>query len=287
MKNRKAFTLVELMLCVAVIATLLAVLAPAYTMTGELSGQSGCISNLSRIGRAFRMYADDYDDTFPTNRNWQPGTNRTVLHTVIAEKVWLSRTAYIDPEIGLVRFEYGVSWVEGLYPYIDWAIAGSGVTGVWRCPVALDSTLPATGSTSPTSERGRAAVTYAMNCFMVENRPSRMKSVNDVMLLREFDRRTNAVLRPLPNTAYGAAPQCPFMDTGPDVRFPVASKPADNHLQYDRHGDGSNILFVDGHAKRFPVSKMLNSEVTNAVDPFGRWTNADGTIVITTVDRRG
>ncbi|MGI5816896.1 MAG: prepilin-type N-terminal cleavage/methylation domain-containing protein [Armatimonadota bacterium] len=60
---RSAFTLVEMIVVVAIILLLSAMLFPVFEAAlGRAEGVS-CISNMRSLGLAARMYADDYDDT--------------------------------------------------------------------------------------------------------------------------------------------------------------------------------------------------------------------------------
>jgi prepilin-type N-terminal cleavage/methylation domain-containing protein len=55
---RAAFTLIEVLVTVAIIALLLAVLVPALSSTREAARAAGCASNLRQIHFACRTYAD-------------------------------------------------------------------------------------------------------------------------------------------------------------------------------------------------------------------------------------
>jgi prepilin-type N-terminal cleavage/methylation domain-containing protein/prepilin-type processing-associated H-X9-DG protein len=61
------FTLVELLVVIAVIAILAAILYPVLAVAREKARQTGCASNLKQIGTAVQMYNQDYDGTYPTN----------------------------------------------------------------------------------------------------------------------------------------------------------------------------------------------------------------------------
>lgn len=61
----QAFTLIELMLTIAIIASLAAMLMPQLRKAKEKSKQSRCISNLKNIGQAVAMYAADFQDSIP------------------------------------------------------------------------------------------------------------------------------------------------------------------------------------------------------------------------------
>ncbi len=63
--GRFAFTLVELLVVIAVISTIAALLLPALARAKARAHSSECASNLKEWGLAYRMYADDNDDYLP------------------------------------------------------------------------------------------------------------------------------------------------------------------------------------------------------------------------------
>ena len=62
---RRAFTLVELLVVVAIIALLLGILLPALGKARDISRLSACGSNLRQLGVATRTYAADFQDRIP------------------------------------------------------------------------------------------------------------------------------------------------------------------------------------------------------------------------------
>ncbi len=66
--SRRGFTLLELLVVMAVIATLAAILFPVFAQSRERARQSVCLNNLKQIGTALYAYLSDWDDTFPLNR---------------------------------------------------------------------------------------------------------------------------------------------------------------------------------------------------------------------------
>ncbi len=61
----KGFTLVELLVVIAVIALLGAILFPVFAQAREKARQTTCLSNMKQLGTAFAFYAQDYDEMHP------------------------------------------------------------------------------------------------------------------------------------------------------------------------------------------------------------------------------
>ncbi len=63
-----AFTLVELLVVIAVISLIAAIVFPAVSRVRESGRRTGCLSNLKQIGLGALMYIQDYDEKFPGGR---------------------------------------------------------------------------------------------------------------------------------------------------------------------------------------------------------------------------
>jgi prepilin-type N-terminal cleavage/methylation domain-containing protein/prepilin-type processing-associated H-X9-DG protein len=107
-----AFTLVELLVVLAVIAILAGLLLPAIARTKESGRSTGCISNLHQIGIALQLYVQD-------NRNRLP---------------WM-----YDWSTNLVSNTNGLSMVQVLFNYV-------GTSNVYRCPSEKQQLFDITGS---------------------------------------------------------------------------------------------------------------------------------------------
>lgn len=66
-RNRAGFTLVELLVVVAIMAILAGLLIPAIIAAQEKGRRVDCMNNLSQFGKAMMMYAIDHDEAFPSN----------------------------------------------------------------------------------------------------------------------------------------------------------------------------------------------------------------------------
>lgn len=252
MKGRKGFTLIELLVVIAIIAVLAAILFPVFAKARRAAQASSCQSNMNQIGKSIKMYLSDWDDTYPTNRN--------SAGTAITNEVKLSPPGQLDSDGNPVRYVNGVNWVEALYPYVESTTKDA--SSVWKCPAASNTTYP-TGSTT-------AACTYAMNGYIVEQPEGIIKMASNLMVMREFDRLVNSLLRPSYNASTTTKPNTPFLNDKDNVATSLTL------MNQKLHGDGSDVLFADGHVKSFASIQMQNDKIAyDSTD--SQWYNSIGT----------
>jgi prepilin-type N-terminal cleavage/methylation domain-containing protein/prepilin-type processing-associated H-X9-DG protein len=66
-RNLAGFTLVELLVVVAIMCILAGLLIPAIIAAQEKGRRVDCMNNLSQFGKAMMMYAIDHEEAFPSN----------------------------------------------------------------------------------------------------------------------------------------------------------------------------------------------------------------------------
>src|SRR5277367_1092842 len=103
-RNRscRAFTLIELLLVIAIIAILAAMLLPALSQAKQRASATSCNSNVHQIGLGMRMFADDNEELYPESGG-------TIYWNAL------------DPVTGKP------SWLQQIFPYI-------GNTNAYNCP---------------------------------------------------------------------------------------------------------------------------------------------------------
>jgi prepilin-type N-terminal cleavage/methylation domain-containing protein/prepilin-type processing-associated H-X9-DG protein len=66
---RRAFTLIELVVVIAIIALLAAILFPVFSQAREKARQAACLSNMKQLGLAISLYQQDYDGHYVPKYN--------------------------------------------------------------------------------------------------------------------------------------------------------------------------------------------------------------------------
>lgn len=66
MRIKNGFTLVELLIVIAVISILAAMLLPAINTAREKAQQTKCLSNLKQLGLSIMLFLQDNEDRFPS-----------------------------------------------------------------------------------------------------------------------------------------------------------------------------------------------------------------------------
>ncbi len=66
MRKARAFTLIELMVVVAILGLLISILLPAMGQAREAANAAKCLANMRNMGLATMLYANDNDEQLPT-----------------------------------------------------------------------------------------------------------------------------------------------------------------------------------------------------------------------------
>jgi prepilin-type N-terminal cleavage/methylation domain-containing protein/prepilin-type processing-associated H-X9-DG protein len=216
-----AFTLVELLVTIAVIAVLAAMLLPALARAKQSALRISCVSQLRQQGIAWQVYLNDHGGRFPDRRDLKdllPGGYRP----------W-SSWPYSDPRAG---------WAADV---LDGSVQSD---GLWSCPALKDGlgeAVQSVQSGSTTTDEPR--VRYWM---------WRFDRVDDPPPLDNFWGRSIegcvAALRQAASPYIGIPSGPSEVELIVDVYFPntIASVPVELKGR-TAHGGGRNRALLDGH----------------------------------------
>jgi prepilin-type processing-associated H-X9-DG protein len=216
--------------CCAIVAAAYYLVAPMFRARGNPMCPD-CESNMKQIGTALRMYAQDNHDCYPPNCRFLP--NGKLGPICIRVKLTpLDPNAQDDKPF---HYKYGAGWVDAIRPYMEAITKDS--AGAMHCTSAGEKRYPSDSKT--------ARVTYAFNRNLIEQPEGIVQTSASLMAVRELDRLVDSELRP--TNCSTARPDLP-----PDSPFLTARDSRIGATRSKLHEfGGSNILFADGHVKRF------------------------------------
>ena len=163
----RGFTLVEILVVLAIIAILASILFPVFRTAREAGRTAACSSNLKQLGLAFLQYSRDYNDRLPGGGNYQ-------------------------------AWENGGHWIAGIK---DKPLAKLGVADkANEYPLEVDAGVPRSANIEkgalfnyaktaelyvcPSNEDGEAKrTTYSMNCAISGGPVSRVRLPTAMVLL--------------------------------------------------------------------------------------------------------
>jgi prepilin-type N-terminal cleavage/methylation domain-containing protein/prepilin-type processing-associated H-X9-DG protein len=213
---RSAFTLIELLIVIAVILILAAILFPAFGRARENARRASCQSNMKQIGLGFAQYVQDFDERYP-------------LGVVDAAAS------------GVSPYKPAFGWADALYPYLT-------NVQIFQCP--SESEKQAASST------GAGFSDYFYNTNFNIDSPgltvgahvSILSASTTTVLMGEGIATGGSAGN------YDAASTPGSASYG--LNKPEDAASSNGIAGYERHFSGSNYLFADGHVKWLRADKV-------------------------------
>jgi len=234
-QSRKGFTLLELLVVVAIIALLAAILFPVFSRVRENARRSACMSNLKQLGLAIQMYNQDNDLRLPI------GTYFSGVNYVHFGQGWAGPLLQYTKDTQIFTCPDDTTKVTGTNTEVSYAYNTNLAIG----PASLGNGIPESSLNDPT-------LTIEM---------SEVTSNQLVLALGEVTSAiTNGMLEGSYTNNSGTA-QCDMGYMGGGLNALVSGNgsgacyfPGGGSYQYNtgpngRHLGGANFLFCDGHVK--------------------------------------
>jgi prepilin-type processing-associated H-X9-DG protein len=249
-RSSSAFTLVELLVVIGVIAVLIAMLMPALNKARESARSAQCMSNLRQMSVGFFAYAGE-------SRGWHvakgairavaPG-NPALPHSpswarVIARQLRIKYTYEInDPDYN----NYATNQVMSLGPKDN---------GIFQCPTEQSLFKNWYGNFPCTNSYGFNSGSLLGRCLGLDD------GWNDATYWETWGRvRTNKIKRPAELLVVGdAITSSPMAEVWVELSSPATA------VKY--HNGGANYLFADGHVARKVPKELTAKDYQRPLNP--------------------
>lgn len=263
---RKAYTLTELLVVIGILGILTVLLFPVFAQARERGRQIYCTSTLANFGKAFMMYADDYDGRLPNpgGRGMLANATNAAVPAAKNGAVWYSAWYSVGPATveradgpgAIVYYMNGSKDGGGNWACLDaktsGGVLGTGIGGE-RQSYSMNDYLreghPGQYAASQGDVSGRYNPSYHTGAYLAQVGASAGLSGADVILLYEAVQRNSGLVHRNGSPYYGED------DIG---RYGADDLPQGVPEEY--HQGRSNFLFCDGHVK--------------LLDPVTTWTKA-------------
>ena len=208
-----AFTLVELLVVIGIIALLIAILLPTLARAREQAKATQCMSNLRQIAQAMHMWLNEHK---------HGGTIGTIQGEPAKDTyVYYYGTAPLNPGSGPPPSKFGFLW-----PYLK-------NTAVFECPVAEEWDLPP-------ADPGGVKNSYGTNPYDILTKFVKMKRPSDTLMLADYmtvDPTTGTLSR----------------GSGFNIVYSANAASANPPTFHGRHRSKGNVLWYDSHVSPMDV----------------------------------
>ena len=243
--RRRAFTLIEMLVVIGIIALLAALIFPVYSSVKRGAQATSCLNNMKQLALGFQQYTADNGNRYPFAGNYQiwAGAATTTPfapsaawnggsgHWVTGGPIGADPKNYTDAEKGLALGVDPFTYETGkeakpergaLFPYVK-------STALYICPSVEDN------------EKKR--LTYSMNCAVAGASVQRIRVPGELVILVDEGKTLN------------------------DGYFWAKDSTDSTDTLFSGHNGNGNLLFADGHVKSYPFKEMPLDNTGPATTP--------------------
>jgi len=254
--GRLAFTLVELLVVIGIIALLISILLPALSKARDAANSAKCMAQLKQIGTAMQMYRLDNHDYFYASAAWANSSPSNYPNTGL----WDNPVPNSYQHAPADNSGY---WAIAYLPYVSRAAANytgvdsesrfKNVRALWRCPSSLwtDPDPNYSDETKPAS--------YGISWFIMGYQGTSFKNPSTIIVAQDSPEQAiegnGDLLTNYQCTNGGQSGQAAYrdqwiwsLDPGGNLTQWRGLSYFKNALgEYYRHNKKCNCLRLDGH----------------------------------------
>ena len=254
MKGRnRQFTLIELLIVIAIIAILASMLLPALNQARMMSKRTSCTNNLKQIGTQLVLYVND-------NAGWCPPFINAGLTCAYLAGLSLAYNPEYTAMVTLARDR-------GVFP--------SSPKGLYLCPAATavsgaayyrSSYVPTRGATNYIRGGGMWYFDNGTGSYVTTTKKYSGITPENSIIMEEG-------MLTLAGTGVSSSGRAisdgTVLSANNYRQYVIGSSDYYNSVGYDNHSGSANFLFKDGHVKTFKAGSTFSQDINAYWTPVG------------------
>ena len=229
---RGAFTLIEVLVVVAIIAILAAMLLPALSRAKEKAWTAGCLNNLKQLTYCWSMYTTDHNDVLPPNNSVYDVDTGQPIPGMDLNQTWCPGNARADTNSANIEKGY-------LFSYNRSA-------GIYHCPADRADVELRPGITFPMLRTRSYNMSQSINGISGPD-----PAANSLWWIPSYQRGTQ-IKQPATTFVFIDVHEGGILDALFGIPPPGSAWEGRwFDLPANRHSRGCCLSFADGHAERW------------------------------------